>query len=242
MTLLNTMRSALWFSVACVAFVQLAFPADIATLRNGFAIRHETREYRGAITRLYLGPNSSDYVDVATADIVNIEKDLSPAPATARTVAASTPDLHSAIAGASAETRVDPDLISSIIRAESGFNARATSRKGARGLMQLMPDTASRLGVKDSFDPSANVQGGTRYFNQLLESYHNDMAKALAAYNAGPQRVAQYHGIPPYHETRVYVAKVIRDFNRRKLTQTSPSKTVNPRRKPNPRRAISPGS
>jgi soluble lytic murein transglycosylase-like protein len=77
--------------------------------------------------------------------------------------------------------------------------------------------------VKNAFDPSANVEAGTRYFNQLLESYHNDMAKALAAYNAGPQRVAQYHGIPPYHETRLYVAKVIRDFNRKKLAQKKAS-------------------
>ena len=83
--------------------------------------------------------------------------------------------------------------------------------------MQLMPDTASKLGVKDAFDPAANVNAGTQYLRDLLVLYNGDMVKALAAYNAGPQRVAQYHGVPPYHETRAYVAQIVRDFNRKKL-------------------------
>jgi soluble lytic murein transglycosylase-like protein len=90
------------------------------------------------------------------------------------------------------------------------------SRKGALGLMQLMPATASKLGVKDSFDPEQNVNGGTQFLRELLVKYNGDAAKALAAYNAGPQRVQQYHGVPPYQETRQYVSKVIRDYNRRK--------------------------
>jgi soluble lytic murein transglycosylase-like protein len=93
----------------------------------------------------------------------------------------------------------------------------AVSPKGARGLMQLMPATAAKLGVQNSFDSQANVDGGTRYLRELLERYNGDLAKALAAYNAGPQRVEQYHGVPPYRETRVYVSSIIRDFNRKKL-------------------------
>ena len=85
--------------------------------------------------------------------------------------------------------------------------------------MQLMPQTASRLGVGNSFDPSANVEGGTRYLRELLERYNFDLIKALAAYNAGPQRVEQYHGVPPYYETQAYVARIIRDFNRKKLAE-----------------------
>ena len=233
-----------WWILLLVGFgvlVPPAFTADIATLRNGFAIRHEMREYYGATTRLYLGASPSNYVDVATADIVSIEKDLSPMPATVTARAPGAFDLHSAIASASAETRVDPDLISSIIRAESGFKVHALSPKGAQGLMQLMPGTASQLGVRDSFDPSANVEAGTRYFNQLLESYHNDMAKALAAYNSGPQRVAQYHGVPPYRETRVYVARVIRDFNNRKKRGQKQTSVQNPA-KANTKHSLAPGS
>jgi soluble lytic murein transglycosylase-like protein len=120
---------------------------------------------------------------------------------------------------ASDKHSLDADLINSVIRAESGFNPKAVSPKGARGLMQLMPGTAQRLGVQDSFDAHANVDAGSRYLRELLALYHNDLVRALAAYNAGPQRVEQYHGVPPYHETRAYVARVIRDFNRKKLSQ-----------------------
>jgi soluble lytic murein transglycosylase-like protein len=85
--------------------------------------------------------------------------------------------------------------------------------------MQLMPQTASFLGVKDSFDPAANVDGGVRYLHDLLLQYDGDAAKALAAYNAGPQRVQQAHGVPPYYETHAYVARVINDYNRKKIAQ-----------------------
>lgn len=114
---------------------------------------------------------------------------------------------------------VDADLVEAVIRAESAFNPRAVSNKGAQGLMQLMPQTASKLGVPNAFDPQANVDGGTRYLRELLEKYNFDLIKALAAYNAGPQRVDQYHGVPPYRETRHYVASIVRDFNRKKLAQ-----------------------
>ena len=114
---------------------------------------------------------------------------------------------------------MDADFIASVIRAESGNNPRAVSPKGAQGLMQLMPGTASKLGVKDSFDPAENVDGGVRYLRELLLLYNNDMIKALAAYNAGPQRVQQYKGVPPYRETHAYVARVINDYNRKKLAQ-----------------------
>jgi soluble lytic murein transglycosylase-like protein len=117
---------------------------------------------------------------------------------------------------ASGHYRLDPDLVSSVIKAESGFNVRAVSPKGAQGLMQLMPDTASKLGVPDPFDPQANVEGGTRYLRELLERYNFDLVKALAAYNAGPLRVEQYGGVPPYHETQAYVARVVKDFNKKK--------------------------
>jgi len=110
---------------------------------------------------------------------------------------------------------VDEDLLASVVKAESGGYVRATSRTGARGLMQLMPGTAQQLGVADSFAPEQNVRGGTAYLDWLLTRYHDNLVLALAAYNAGPEAVDRYHGIPPYHETRAYVARVIHEFNRR---------------------------
>jgi len=120
---------------------------------------------------------------------------------------------------ASGRYRLDPDLVNSVIKAESGFNVRAVSPKGAQGLMQLMPGTASKLGVPNAFDAEANVEGGAKYLRELLERYNFDMVKALAAYNAGPQRVEQFGGVPPYYETRAYVARVVRDFNKKKTAQ-----------------------
>ncbi|MDE3163160.1 MAG: lytic transglycosylase domain-containing protein, partial [Acidobacteriota bacterium] len=102
-----------------------------------------------------------------------------------------------------------------VVQAESGGHATAVSPAGAQGLMQLMPSTAESHGVRNSFAPQENVRGGSTYLDELLDRYHENLALALAAYNAGPAAVDKYHGIPPYHETRVYVARVIHEFNRR---------------------------
>lgn len=128
-------------------------------------------------------------------------------------------DLDDVVNSASGRYRLDPDLVNSVIKAESGFNVRAVSPKGARGLMQLMRGTATQLGVPNAFDPQANVEGGTKYLRELLERYNFDLVKALAAYNAGPLRVEQYKGVPPYYETRAYVARIVRDFNKKKMAQ-----------------------
>jgi soluble lytic murein transglycosylase-like protein len=100
-------------------------------------------------------------------------------------------------------------LVSAVIRAESGFNARAVSPKGARGLMQLMPTTAATLGVRNSFDPRENILGGVRHLRGLIDRFPNNLPLALAAYNAGEKAVEQYRGIPPYPETQDYVTKVL---------------------------------
>jgi soluble lytic murein transglycosylase-like protein len=103
-------------------------------------------------------------------------------------------------------------LISSVIAAESNFNAKAVSRKNARGLMQLMPETAAKLGVRNVFDPQENIDAGTRYLGNLLQRYQNDLSLALAAYNAGPERVQQYGRVPPFAETLSYVRRVQRTY------------------------------
>ena len=131
----------------------------------------------------------------------------------------STQALSGVISDSSDRYHLDPDLVNSVIHAESDFNQHARSPKGAQGLMQLMPQTASKLGVVNAYDPQANVEGGTRYLRELLERYNFDLVKALAAYNAGPQRVQQYHGVPPYYETQAYIARIIKDFNRKKLAE-----------------------
>jgi len=215
-----------------VALAVLALPltslaTDLAVLSNGFSIRHERREVRGQITRLYVDGKGDSYVDIPTDQIAGFEKDLSPASAgeKGRAGRASLSDMINGISGS---YHLDPDLVNSVIHAESGFNVRAVSPRGAEGLMQLMPQTASRLGVENAFDPTANVDGGTRYLRELLERYNFDLIKALAAYNAGPQRVEQYRGVPPYYETQAYVARIVRDFNRKKLAEQKTAKGVAP--------------
>jgi len=104
---------------------------------------------------------------------------------------------------------VDADLVEAVIRVESAFNPRAVSNKGAQGLMQLMPRTASALGVRNVFDPYQNIEGGVRHLRYLLDRYPGNVPLALAAYNAGEKAVDQYRGIPPYGETTQYVQKIL---------------------------------
>ena len=155
---------------AVISFVLLsgfATAADLALLRNGFTIRHERREVIGANTRLFLGSSDSGFVDVPTSDIEGFEKDLTlplpPRTEVSTPPASVTTDLNQVVNTASAAYHLDPDLVNSVIHAESGFHSRAVSRKGALGLMQLMPGTAGQLGVTNPLDPKANVEGGTTY-------------------------------------------------------------------------------
>jgi len=120
------------------------------------------------------------------------------------------------ISSAARHHGVDADLIISVITAESKFNPKAVSRKNARGLMQLLPETAFRLGVKNVFDPQENIEAGTKYLRELLNRYNNDLTLALAAYNAGPQRVELYKSVPPYRETISYVRRVQKTYKARK--------------------------
>ena len=110
---------------------------------------------------------------------------------------------------ASKRFEIDPHFIRAIIKAESGFDHKATSSKGAQGLMQLMPGTANDMAVEDPFDPEENIFGGARYFSLLLKRFKNDKILALAAYNAGPEAVESYKGVPPFPETKAFVKRVM---------------------------------
>jgi soluble lytic murein transglycosylase-like protein len=109
--------------------------------------------------------------------------------------------------------KVDPCLVKAIIMAESGYNPRAISKRGAKGLMQLMPSTAEALGVEDIFNPKQNISGGIRYFKQLVNKFDGDVKLALAAYNAGSQKVRHFQGIPPYKSTQYYIEKVFKYYD-----------------------------
>jgi soluble lytic murein transglycosylase len=110
---------------------------------------------------------------------------------------------------ASKRFRVEPSLIKAVIKAESDFDYKAVSPKGAQGLMQLMPETAEELEVRDPFNPEDNIFGGARYLGWLLERFKHDKVMALAAYNAGPAKVKHYGGVPPFPETRSFIEKVL---------------------------------
>jgi soluble lytic murein transglycosylase-like protein len=110
---------------------------------------------------------------------------------------------------------LDPALVLAVASVESGFRPKAVSPKGAQGLMQLMPATATSLGVADAFDPETNLEGGSRYLAELIALYDGDLTKALAAYNAGPGAVKRHGGVPPYQETRAYVKKVLERYKKK---------------------------
>jgi soluble lytic murein transglycosylase-like protein len=197
-------------------------------LHNGFSYDCARREALDAThVRLFLPTTSSsaadstNFIDLPTEAIAAVETLPDPvapaAPPSAAPPPAEIPDVPTLLSQAGAQHNIDVDLLASVVHAESGGRANAVSRAGARGLMQLMPGTAQQLGVEDAFRPDQNIAGGSTYLDNLLTRYHDNLALALAAYNAGPVAVDHYRGIPPYRETRAYVARVMTEFKRRKL-------------------------
>ncbi len=207
-------RTAIPFALVAL-LVSLALAgtalAETAVLRNGQRLRITGYEREGEVVFLHV---AGGRVALRAEDVTAIEpEDSFPLRAVDALPDSPFADL---IRTASQKHGVDEDLISSVITAESDFNPRPVSRKRARGLMQLMPATAALMEVDDAFDPAQNVDAGTRYLKLLLEKYRQDLTLALAAYNAGPERVAQYRGVPPFPETRAYVRRVLQEYNQRK--------------------------
>lgn len=127
----------------------------------------------------------------------------------AQVLPAGSKDIESMILQSAKKYGVDPRLVSAVAETESNYRPDAVSSAGAVGVMQLMPETASSLGVQNIYDPSQNIDGGVKYLKEMLSDFNGDVRKAVAAYNAGPQAVKEYNGVPPYAETQNYVNKVL---------------------------------
>jgi hypothetical protein len=225
-----------WLAIAVLLVfgVSAAQGAERISLANGFDLICDHHVVVDGRIRVYPKAKAPDYFEVSADSVSGVEVVPDPVADTVsapraetnaraadepvvepRAAQLSAGELHQLLSKAGSAHNVDEDLLASVVKAESNGWVRAKSRCGAQGLMQLMPGTAKELGVTDSYQPEQNVSGGTTYLDWLLTRYHDDIALAVAAYNAGPQAVDRYHGIPPYRETRAYVARVVREFNRR---------------------------
>lgn len=211
-------RSALVILVMALAAPVLR--AEYVVLRSGQRLTVTGYQLLGDKYRLQMKGGS---VLVPADQVVTIEPEdvFTPVAAAAQPVVKA--PYRELIEAAAARYKVDADLISSVIAVESNFDPKAVSRKNARGLMQLLPETAARLGVQNIDDPKENIEAGTRYLSELLQKYGNDLVLTLAAYNAGPERVQQYGNVPPFPETISYVRRVKRGYEQSK--SKAPAKT-----------------
>jgi soluble lytic murein transglycosylase-like protein len=196
--------------------------AEYLVLRSGQRLSVTGYQLQGDTYHLQLNGGTAD---LPASEVVAIEpeENFTSTPAPDATAAKS--QFHDLILTSAARYHVDPDLITSVIAAESNFDPKAVSRRNARGLMQLLPQTATQLGVKNIFDPTENIDAGTRYLSTLLNHYHYNLTLTLAAYNAGPQSVDRYRTVPPYRETHSYINKVSRTYAQRKSPAPAKSST-----------------
>jgi soluble lytic murein transglycosylase-like protein len=185
--------------------------AEYVALRNGQRFHVTGYQLLGDKYRLQI---AGGVVEVPVEEVVSIEPEDSFAPLP--NPAAETAPFDEIVKAAATHYSVDADLIASVIAAESNFDPKAVSKKNARGLMQLLPETAARFGVQNIFDPQQNIDAGTHYLRDLLVRYNNDLALALAAYNAGPERVLHFGRVPPYRETASYIRRVKRAYEKSK--------------------------
>jgi len=198
--------------------------ADYLVLRSGARLNVSAYQLLGDHYHIQINGGSAE---IAAADVVAVEPEEIFVPAT--TMPLTQAPFGELIRSSSQKYGVDADLLFSVIAAESNFNSKAISRRGARGLMQLLPATAARLGVKDIFDPAQNIDAGTQYLHELMTRYQGDLVLTLAAYNAGPGAVQHYGRVPPYNETISYVRAIRKTYAQRKLkshAKTAASATV----------------
>lgn len=193
--------------VSCLLCLTPAARADYAVLQTGQRIHITGYERLGATVRLTM---TGGTLEIPTDSVQRIDPEDTFTPVQIKLLDV---PFAALIADSAKAHGVAPALVASVIAVESNFNPNAVSWRSARGLMQLMPQTAARLGVKNVFDPRQNIEAGTRYLKELLLRFDGDLALTLAAYNAGPDRVDQYHrSVPPYRETQDYVRRVTEKF------------------------------
>ena len=213
----------LLFALLCVAAP--AVRADYVVLRSGARLNVTGYEILSDRYRLHL---KGGIAEVPFDDIVGIEPEEIFEPIPEPVLTEKTP-FEKVIRDAAQRYNLDADLIHCIIAVESNFDPKAVSPKNARGLMQLLPQTAALFGVKNIFDPEENVNAGSHYLRDLLTKYNNNLTLALAAYNAGPERVDQYgHRVPPYLETMKYVQRIAKSYAKLKSTNTTQQKPSEP--------------
>lgn len=218
--------------VMCVMmlFVTAPLRAEYFSLKNGNRLHVTGYELVGDQYRLQVA-GGTVYVPADEVASIDPEERFETIPAPpAPAVAAATSEVFpygEFVKAAAAHYAIDEQLIYSVIAAESNFDPKAISKRNARGLMQLLPETATRFGVQDIFDPKENIEAGTHYLSDLLKRYNNDLALALAAYNAGPERVEQYGRIPPYSETVSYVRRVKGKYEKNKSAAQKPETVAN---------------
>jgi len=215
-------RAALLLLLAVLAAPALR--AEYIVLRSGQRLKVTGYQLLGDKYHLQL---SGGFVEIAAADVVAIEPEDVFTAVPAPVQLAPQPLYRDLVEAAAKRYNLDADLITSVIAVESNFDPKAVSRKNARGLMQLLPETAAQLGVKNIDDPAENIDAGTRYLRDLLQKYNNDLALALAAYNAGPEKVELYGRVPPYAETISYVRRVKRGYEKSK-SKTPPKTPASP--------------
>jgi soluble lytic murein transglycosylase-like protein len=194
-----------------LAALPAAACADYLVLRSGARMNVSSYELRGDKYRVQI---EGGWAEIAASNVVAIEPEEIFVAAPKMPLAQA--PFGELIRKAAGKYGVDVDLVFSVVAAESNFNPKAVSRRNARGLMQLLPETAKRLGVRDIYDPAQNIDGGTRYLRDLLKLYDGDLALTLAAYNAGPGAVHRYGKIPPYNETIAYVRAIRKTYALRK--------------------------
>jgi len=197
--------------------------AEYVVLRSGARLSVTGYELRGDTYRLQM---SGGTAEIPAGEVLAIEPEevFEPLP---EPLTDATP-FQRLIRAAAARYSMDADLIHCVIAVESNFNPKAVSSKNARGLMQLLPQTAAHLGVHDIFDPAENIDGGTRYLHTLLGRYNNNLTLALAAYNAGPQKVDRFgHRVPPYAETQNYIRRITKGYAKLKADAARQTPAVN---------------
>jgi soluble lytic murein transglycosylase-like protein len=201
--------------VMIISLISIYAPcwAGIYKYEDEKGVVHFSNRPRDPQFKLYIGDNTEEEREI-------LETSVETAPPSIDN------NYDALISEVSNKYQVDSALVKAIIRAESGFNPIAVSQKGARGLMQLMPETASRVNVSNPFNPQENIEGGVRYFKYLLSLFHNDIRLSLAAYNAGENIVSKLGTIPPYRETIDYVRKVLHFYQLNHEQKPGPSQNT----------------